>query len=76
MHSLCKNENIPNVGKAPLPHNKRNCYPPYPDHYLNILVQETGYGNQQKSTMKTTALHVYAGSSLTVHSPLLFVTRM
>ena len=20
--------------KAPLPHNKRNCYPPYPDHYL------------------------------------------
>ena len=23
-------------GKAPLPHNKRNCYPPYPDHYLNL----------------------------------------
>ena len=22
------------MGKAPLPHNKRNCYPPYPDHYL------------------------------------------
>ena len=22
------------VGKAPLPHNKRNCYSPYPDHYL------------------------------------------
>ena len=24
-------------GKAPLLHNKRNCYPPYPDHYLNIF---------------------------------------
>ena len=23
------------MGKAPLPHNKRICYPPYPDHYLN-----------------------------------------
>ena len=23
--------------KAPLPHNKRNCYPPYPDHYLTRL---------------------------------------
>ena len=22
------------VEKAPLPHNKRICYPPYPDHYL------------------------------------------
>ena len=22
------------MGKALLPHNKRNCYPPYPDHYL------------------------------------------
>ena len=22
------------MGKAPLPLNKRNCYPPYPDHYL------------------------------------------
>ena len=22
------------MGKAPLQHNKRNCYPPYPDHYL------------------------------------------
>ena len=25
------------MGKAPLPHNKRNCFPPYPDHYLNDL---------------------------------------
>ena len=24
-------------GKAPLPHNKRNCYPPYPDHYLILI---------------------------------------
>ena len=23
------------MGKAPLPHNKRNCNPPYSDHYLN-----------------------------------------
>ena len=23
--------------KAPLPHNKRNCYPPYPDHYLMVF---------------------------------------
>ena len=23
------------VGKAPLPHNKRNCYPPYPDQLIN-----------------------------------------
>ena len=22
------------LGKAPLPYNKRNCYPPFPDHYL------------------------------------------
>ena len=21
-------------GKSTLPHNKRNCFPPYPDHYL------------------------------------------
>ena len=21
-----------------MPHNKRNCYPPYPDHYLNMLI--------------------------------------
>ena len=35
MHSLCKNERINcYVGKAPSPHNKRNCYPSYPDHYL------------------------------------------
>ena len=35
MHSLCKNEHINSyVGKAPSPHNKRNCYPPFPDHYL------------------------------------------
>ena len=25
------------MGKAPLPHNKRNCYPPYPDHYLSWI---------------------------------------
>ena len=24
------------MGKAPLPHNKGNCYPPYPDHYLIV----------------------------------------
>ena len=24
------------MGKAPLPHNKRNCYPPHLDHYLII----------------------------------------
>ena len=23
------------LGKVPLPHNKRNCHPSYPDHYLN-----------------------------------------
>ena len=26
------------MGKAPLPHNKGNCYPPYTDHYLNCSV--------------------------------------
>ena len=26
------------MGKAPLPHNKRNCYPPHPDHYLIIII--------------------------------------
>ena len=26
------------MGKAPLPHNKRNCFPPYPDHYLIIII--------------------------------------
>ena len=26
------------MGKAPLPHNKRNCYPPYPDHYLIAIL--------------------------------------
>ena len=24
------------MGKAPLPYNKRNCYPPYPDHFLSV----------------------------------------
>ena len=28
------------VGKKPLPYNKRNCYPPYPDHYLNNRTAE------------------------------------
>ena len=32
------------VGKASLPHNKRNCYPPYPDHYLNPFTY-VGYRN-------------------------------
>ena len=35
MHSLCKNENIPMWGST-LPHNKRNCFPPYSDHYLSF----------------------------------------
>ena len=26
------------MGKVPLPHNKRNCYPPYPDHYLKTSI--------------------------------------
>ena len=26
------------MGKAPLPLNKRNCYPPYPDHYLKTSI--------------------------------------
>ena len=26
------------MGKAPFPHNKRNCYPPYPDHYLKRYI--------------------------------------
>ena len=30
------------MGKAPMPHNKRNCYPPYPDHYFNILLLPHG----------------------------------
>ena len=25
--------------KATLPHNKRNCFPPYPDHYLNEITR-------------------------------------
>ena len=29
------------MGKAPLPHNKRNCYPPYPDHYLKTSIWES-----------------------------------
>ena len=38
MHSLCKNGNVPTVyvRESTLPHNKRNCFPPYPDHYLNL----------------------------------------
>ena len=33
------------MGKALLPHNKRNCYPPYPDHYLNenVVAVDTKY---------------------------------
>ena len=31
---LCVNMRTFLSGKAPLSHNKRNCYPPYPDHYL------------------------------------------
>ena len=26
------------MGKAPLPHNKTNCYPPYQDHYLIMKI--------------------------------------
>lgn len=32
MHSLCQNENIPMSGESRLLHNKRKCFPPYPDH--------------------------------------------
>ena len=31
------------MGKAPLPHKKRNCYPPYPDHYLNIPFRPSSF---------------------------------
>ena len=34
------------MGKAQLPHNKRSCFPPYPDHYLK------GF---EKIPMKSTA---------------------
>ena len=34
------------MGKAPLPHNKRNCYPPYPDHYVTTSdLRKTGCGH-------------------------------
>ena len=39
------------MGKAPLPHNKRKCYPPYPDHYLIHIVtcenSQKGVGNDR-----------------------------
>ena len=35
--------------KAPLPHNKRYCYPPYPDHYL--MTQQIRI-RQQSNTKK------------------------
>ena len=25
-------------GESTLPHNKRNCFPPYPDHYLTMML--------------------------------------
>ena len=60
MHSLCKNENIP-MWESTLPHNKRSCFPPYPDHYLkddfshyeNVVSHmiEPSYGRNFKSTV-------------------------
>ena len=47
------------MGKAPLPHNKRNCYPPYPDHYLiqyYLLVknnEEEGRGPEREGGLLT-----------------------
>ena len=47
MHSLCKNESEHSyVGKAPLPHNKRNCYiSTLRGSLLNVHVQ---YSNDSK----------------------------
>ena len=42
VHSLCKNENIP-MWESTMPHNKRSCFPPYPDHYLKHNIQVTMY---------------------------------
>ena len=40
------------MGKAPLPHNKRSCYPPYPDHYLNIArIIKFKYEREKKRIM-------------------------
>ena len=41
-------------GKAPLPHNKRNCYPPYPEHYLNVKFFPHVVSKKRPSTNKNT----------------------
>ena len=49
---LCANMRTFLRGKAPLPHNKRNCYPPYPDHYLNLArIIKFKYEREKKRIM-------------------------
>ena len=63
------------MGKAPLPNNKRNCYPPYPDHYLNFTYFIVFYliahifsilGNEIPSISVTEANMLQHGDSITV----------
>ena len=49
---LCVNIRTFLRGKAPLPHNKRSCYPPYPDHYLNLArIIKFKYEREKKRIM-------------------------
>ena len=46
------------MGKAPLPHNKRNCYPPYPDHYLITSIQIASRSREQKARSSKSRTHL------------------
>ena len=45
--------------KTPLPHNReRNCYPPYPDHYLKATWKLVGTLIKRKTKSQTTPLRI------------------
>ena len=51
MHSLCKMRTFL-CGESTLPHNKRNCFPPYPDHYLIVAISRAWYNGSYIMTAK------------------------
>ena len=52
MHSMYENENIPIWGKHILCHNKRSCFPLYPDYYLKSFSFNNHYISSNISNMR------------------------
>ena len=59
------------MGKAPLPQNKRNCYPPYPDHYLIRAVHSSYKFVMLNPTNKYDSKQTKNESTSTLESSLL-----